>query len=169
MNSPKWFLLLILSLLLAGCGLQARVETVEPVSESLGISQLEIRNCESEEDLHRFLSDDFPVEKTIIISDFAQDPSSGESQLIPEDVRAKLLEQVDEAHKTMHEEAASLAGSRELVVPVNKIRLFRVEVTKMTCSSTLTFNMGLKKYSADYVYELKVPNDPGFWEISCTA
>jgi hypothetical protein len=169
MNIPKWFLLPFLSLLLAGCGLQARIETVEPVAESLGISQLEIRNCESEEDLHRFLSEDFPVEKTITISDFAQEASSGEDLLIPEDIRAKLLQQVDEAHKTMHEEAVNAAVAAKLVVPVNKIRLFRVEVTKMTCSSSLTFNMGLKKYSADYVYELKVPNDPGFWEISCTA
>jgi hypothetical protein len=168
----KRFLLwacLLTAVLTACSGLRAEVGVVEPLEKSLGVRQVELRNCQCPSDMHKLLSEDFQVEMKIRIDEQAACTSTGEKQTIPQQVRAELEKRVEKTYQKMHSEAVNMLETAEIVAPPDKIRLFRIEMIQKTCSSDVSFRMDGKTWTAQYTYELILPTDSGFWEISCTA
>lgn len=173
MSMTKLVSLLVLVLgaaVLVGCvGTGTEVIVVEPEKQSIGVEKYDMRNCQGEEEMRMFLAEGFEVEKAIHIAGQATGISTGDIRPIPDDVMIELEEQVDKAYQQMYEESIRQIETTEIVTPPDKIRLYQIHIILNTCQSEVSFNMSGRRYTAEYTYELRVPDEQGFWEMSCTA
>jgi uncharacterized protein (DUF1499 family) len=163
-------LTLFIFLLLAGCrGQSARVDIPEPVETQLETQKVELRNCESKTALHKSLASLVEIEKVITISPTATSPTSGEQIQISSQLENQLISEVDQAYRQKYEQAAKALEEVELVVPVGKIRTFEIEWIQQKFTSTIYFTVDQEEYAAEYTYQICIPHDVGYVEMSCTA
>lgn len=163
-------LTLMIFLLLTGCREQpAHIDIPEPVETQLETQKVELRNCESKTELRKPLASLVEIEKVITISPTATSRASGEQIQISSQLESQLISEVDRAYQQKYEQATKELGQVELIVPVGKIRTFEIEWMQQTFTSTISFTVDQEEYAAEYTYQMCVPHDVGYVEMSCTA
>lgn len=179
--SGLWALVVALGLICVGCGGQQKpgatpevAETIsvalaEPVRHELDGQLIELRNCETDTELRRPLASEVEIQIQISIAEEAMAVAGSESAEIPPEVRAELEARVELAYQETYEKVKASAEQTELTVPAWRIRRYEIDWQEQEFSSTVSFSMNGKAYTAPYVYKLCVPKKVGFQEMSCTA
>ena len=128
-----------------------------------------MRNCETTTELRQPLASEVEIQVQISIAEEATAVASGELAGIPPEVRAELEAEVEHAYREAYERAKASLEQTELTVPAWRIRTYKIDWEEQEFSSTVSFLMNSKAYTASYMYKLCVPRKAGFQEISCTA
>lgn len=168
--SGLWALVVALCLTCVGCsGQHINVAQAEPVESALDAQSVELRNCDTKAELRQSLASEVTIEKQITIADEATAAAGGETAEIPPEMKAKLVAEIEGAYEEMYETAKTGVEQTELTVPLGRIHTYRIEWKKQVFSSSVSFSMNGETYTAPYTYELCIPNEVGFREMSCTA
>jgi hypothetical protein len=163
-------LTVLLLTLIAGCAQRVTAVTqAEPVLEFLYATNLEIRNCDCPEDMQSDLASQIEIEKSIQIEDQAVNQSGEVLSPIPEEIKDQLLAEIELAYEPVYQEKAQELEGIELVIPLDKIHVYRIEWTKYSYQSAVSFWVDSRNYTTAYTYELVVPEEKGFAQRSCTA
>jgi hypothetical protein len=166
--SPAKYLLLLsllagVALLASACGPGITVNRVEPIENVLETQTLQLSNCDCDTELVSGVE----MQKELNIDDYAYTGSQDKRILIPAETRTELETELELVYEPLYEMAKTAAGQIQLTVPADKIRNFKIEWTQQTYSSTISFRKGLRTYTTEYTYELRLPRETGFIEISC--
>jgi hypothetical protein len=145
------------------------VALAEPVRHELNGQLIELRNCETTTELRRPLASEVEIRIQISIAEEATAVASGESAEIPPEVRAELETKVERAYQEAYERAKASLEQTELTVPAWRIRRYEIDWEEQEFSSTVSFLMNGKAYTASYIYKLCAPRKAGFQEMPCTA
>jgi hypothetical protein len=170
---PKTKLLLLIAvtcLLGTGCANRGiQVATVAPVERALRLETLDLRNCDSKEEMLTTLASEAPVRKNITISGEAASTATGETIIIPAETQASLEAQIESNYQSEYEQALTTAQRERLTIPVNKIHMYKVQWKQKMFSSTVSFLLNDELCQASYTYSLDIPELTGYFEMSCTA
>ncbi len=163
-------LTLLIFWLLTGCGEQPiRIDIPVPIEKQLETQKVELRNCESKTELHKSLDSLVEIEKVITVSPTATSPASGGHIRISPQLENRLISAVERAFQEKYEQASKELEEVELAVPVGKIRTFEIEWVQQTFTSVIHFIVDQNEYVAEYIYQICIPQDVGYVEMSCTA
>jgi hypothetical protein len=165
-------LILFMCLTMSGCkGSSVQVSQVAPIESNSSLSDrtVEIRNCDGTTELHRSLAAEAQVERQITIADIVTAVASGDSVELSPDIKTLLTDQIDQAYSQVYGEVKTEVERTEMVVPIGKIRTYKVYWKQQVFSSTLSFPINDEMYIADYRYTLDIPHVIITTEISCTA
>jgi hypothetical protein len=165
-------LIFIMCLTLSGCnGRSVQISQVAPIESNSSISDrtVEIRNCDGTAELHRSLAAEAQVERQITIADVATAVTSGETVELSPDIKNLLADQIDRAYSQVFEGIKTEVEQTEIVVPLGKIRTYRIYWKQQVFSSTLAFPINDEMHTADYRYTLDIPHVIITMEVGCTA
>lgn len=174
-------LIIFLWILLAGCStlsaqiskavpntLSAQVTKAVPEERALKSEILDLRNCASNEDLHSNLASEAPIKMQVALAEEATS-TTGDTILIPTELKEKLTTQIELAYQQAYEEAFSNAERIELDVPAHMIYMYDIKWTEQIFSSTVSFPMEGQDCIASYTYTLEIPELDSFTVMACTA
>ncbi|MGD2156564.1 MAG: hypothetical protein PVG32_06785 [Anaerolineales bacterium] len=157
-------------LILVGCNEQrVQVSRAVPAERQLTSETLDIRNCETTEDLHQPLSARLQVTKHISIDEKATLTTTDEKVEVPEEMRAELKTEIERVYQDEFEQAQSGLQQYELFVTANKIHMYKIRWVQREYRSNISFTMDNKPCEASYTYRLDVPEVEGYTEMACTA
>jgi hypothetical protein len=153
-----------LSLATAACGQRITVYMAEPLESALETEDLQLRNCDCDTEMVSTVE----IQKKMDIEDYARSGSQDNKVLIPPEIMAELVTELELAYEPVYEQAKTAVGQIRLTVPADMIRAYQIERIAQSYNSTISFRMGLKAYTTAYTYELRIPEESGFIEIPCT-
>jgi hypothetical protein len=159
----------MMCMLLAGCSSSAQVSQAAPEEGELTSKILDLRNCDTTEELHTTLGSKAPVSYQITVARLATSTTTGESSVIPDEISAALEADIASAYQPAYEQAVKSAEQVELVVPGTRIRLYEIYWKQQVYRSTVTFKMNDQDFTAGYTYVLVVPELGPFTEMACTG
>jgi len=163
---------LILSLwgLLAGCSSQlAQVSKAVPEERHLRSEILDMRNCQSEDEMNTTLASEAPVVYQVTLAKNATSTATGEEVEIPGEQQAILEDELVSAYQQEYEEATANAKQVELVIPAHMIHMYDIKWKEQTYSSSISFSMEGESCMADYTFVLKIPELKSYTTMACTA
>lgn len=170
-STPLSTVFILIGIVLAGCGGGAiQVHAVQAVASENPSSkeELEIYNCDRQTDLHRSLAEETQVTCTTAISSAAS-TASGDTLVIPEELKADLAAQIEQTYLKNKEEAEAKVSQMDLLVPVGKIRTYAITWKQEVYASTIAFRYNDIRYTAAYTYTVNIPGATIATEISCTG
>lgn len=175
-TSAAILLVICLGILLVGCanlpvlGNSALpvVNKAEPVKTTLDKETIELRNCDGLAG-EIPLSEKAPVNCQVTIPAEANAVDTGASSAIPGELQTQLADQVKATYQPLCDEATAAASQSILEVPAGRIRMFEINWTRQTISSTVSYKQDDQSYSAAYTYTLDVPAAIVIMETGCTA
>lgn len=155
---------------LVGCSTShAQVERTRPVEVAYGTETLDIRNCDSNEDMITTLASHAPVRQHISISEEATVVETASAIDIPAKILDDLRSQVEREFQPIFEEAVANAEGVEFTIPGHKIHMYQIHWIQQTYRATISFSMDDQTCSASYVYTLETPVLDSFTVMACTA
>jgi hypothetical protein len=161
------FFVLVLS---AGCSSQSvQVTQVTPVERHLRSEILDIRNCDSNEDMHTNLASEAPILYQVSLAKNATAASTGAVVEIPSEKQAILETEIVSAYQHEYEGAVAIAEQVELMVPAQMIYMYDIKWKEQVYSATVSFSLGGQACLADYTYSLEIPDLVGRKTMACTA
>ena len=138
-------ILAVLFISLAGCGESpVNVETADPEEASGGTETLDIRNCDSIEDMNTTLAAQAPVKQTVTIPEQANLEKNGSVVDIPPDVADELKLAVESAYLSEYKAAVSAAEGVKFTIPGDKIHMYKIFWIQRTYHSTISFSIDRK-------------------------
>lgn len=165
-------LILCSALIWAGCSVTTvhvnQAVAVESES-SLSTKWLELRNCDAQTELHRSLAEEAQVACTVHLTGVATAASSDGTLELTTALKARLTEQIESTYQQACEEAKTSVSQVDLVVPVGRINLYKIDWQQQVFSSTISFEMDRKTYTAPYTYSVDIPDATISTEMACTA
>jgi hypothetical protein len=177
-NQEKWtimkknlsFVIFVLSMSLVGCGNSPiQIEKADPEKAIIDSETLDIRNCDSNDDMVTTMAIYAPVRMQISISEPAKLIKTGSVVDIPSDMLEDIKLQVGTLYQPILEEAESSVGNIELTIPRNKIHMYQIKWVQQNYNSTVSFSINGWPCTANYLYTLEIPELDSFIEMSCTA
>lgn len=164
------WLIVFLCPLVAGCANQSiQVAATAPVERPLSSETLDLRNCDSNEEMNTSLDSEAPVRLRISIAEEAISVASGETMVIPAKTQAGLKAQIESVYQQEYEQAVARGKQVELTVPGHEILMVKVHWHRKVFSSTASFTIEHEPCTAAYTYELDVPELGEHFGMSCTA
>lgn len=159
-----------LSISLVGCGNSSiQIEKANPDKAIINSEIIDIRNCDSNDDMVTTMTSYAPVRLKISISEPAILIKTGSVVDIPSDMLEDLKFSVETMYKPILEEAESSLENIELTVPKNKIHMYQIKWIEQNYHSKVSFSINGRPCTADYFYTLEIPELGSFTEMSCTA
>lgn len=168
-------LILGISLLLSSCSqspihdAQVQVAQEAPVIKELLGESLDIRNCQSNEDMVTSLAAKAPVRQEISISRQATVVETGSTIDISDEIHNELKWQVQNKFQPIFEEAVANAENVELIIPGLTIHVYRIQWIQRVYRSTISFSINEQACTASYVYTLDTPDLLDYTMSVCTA
>lgn len=163
-------ILFVFSAVLVGCGeLAIQVEIVNPEELRIGTETLDIRNCDSNEDMVTSLGSQAPVKQHITISEQATLEKTGLYIDIPVEMLDELKLQVESMYQAEFDEALGSAEQVIFTIPAHKIHMYKIHWIQQHYQSTISFSIDRKPCTASYEYTLEVPELDSLTTMSCTA
>ena len=164
------FMLIILSVGLAGCGEHPIQVAVADAEESqVGTETLDIRNCDTTEEKVTTLATEAPIKHQIQISDQATLEETGTPIEIPPERLDELTIQVTNAYQVNYDEAQREAEQVAFTIPAEKIYMYKIHWIRQTYRSTISFSIDRQPCTVDYEYSLEIPELDSITTMSCTA
>jgi Na+-transporting NADH:ubiquinone oxidoreductase subunit NqrF len=164
------WLILFLCPLVAGCANQSiQVAAAAPLARPISSETLDLRNCDSNEEMNTSLESEAPVRLRISIAEEAISAASGESIVIPAETQAAVIAQIESVYQPEYEQAVARVEQVQLVVPGHKIHMYDIHWNREVYSSTVSFSIENEPCTAAYTYELDIPELGEHFEMSCTA
>ena len=137
-----------------------RVLLAEPVSQVTHNDDYYFDNCSPETPATRSLSEAAKVVETVTIADQATELTGSASVPIPAAVKDQLAAEVRAAYKAVFEEVISKVSQTTLYINAHERYNVLIIWEERLYTSTVTFPMDGKAYTAEYKYLLEVPQ-PG--------
>lgn len=159
-------------LVLADCSAQSmQVSMATPVEQNSSQSEkyVVLSNCGTLEELHRSLSEEVQVVRTITISDTAKTNDTGETIRLTDNIKAGLITQIEEVYQITLDEANKKVKQTELIVPGQRVRHFSISWKQQVFSSDISFNFDNQMYTASYTCALDIPQASQTVELICTG
>lgn len=170
MNKFSPLIVLFLSIYLVGCGnAPIIVERADPEVVEAGSETLDIRNCDSIDDMITTLESHAPVKQHISISETATSEKTGSAIDIPSDLIDELILQVESVYQGEFEEALANAEQVEFTIPGDKIHMYKIRWIQQIYSATISASINGQPSTASYVYTLETPDLDSLTTMSCTA
>lgn len=157
-------------IILTGCkSTQVEVNKGTPTVQTLHLEILDVRNCETTEDLHRSLADFQEVHQQTEIHQKATQKSTGNRMDIPEEARSILIQEINKAYQPELQRAVIALKETKIHVPAEKIHMYQIQWMEKTYHSTFSFTLDREAYQSSYTYRLEIPQIDGSRHMSCTA
>ena len=145
------------------------VGVVEPVVSDLGPKDLRLKNCETETELVRALSQQAPVEVQTELADLAVPEDGGEARDISAELRLALENRVAGTYQNAYMAAIDRLMRAEIRVPANAEAIVRVRYWQEHYEGTVSFSMEGRSFTSPYVYRLTYATLEGFRRTACSA
>jgi hypothetical protein len=147
---------------------------VEPVAPVDGISllekrSLELRNCQSKEDLHKSLATEAQVACTIQVANTAIPITTGAAFQLSPEMRTNIEKQVKDTYQAAYDEAQASVEQKEVVVPIGRIHKYTIFWKQQVFKSSASFSLENISYTVPYTYTLEIPRITISEQIACTA
>jgi hypothetical protein len=163
-------LTILLYTCLVGCNNSSiQVQQAAPEEVAYGTETLDMRNCDSNDDLLTTLASEAPVRQEISISEQATVVETGSVIDIPNEVQNELRSQVESVYQPIYEEAAAGTEMVNLTVPGHMIHMYKIHWIRRIYQSTISFSMNEQTCTASYVYTLETPDLDSTTIMACTA
>lgn len=160
----------VLSAFLVGCNdSPILVQWGDPEEIDVGSETLDIRNCDSNDDMVTTLASHAPVREQIFISEQATLVKTGSALDIPPDMRDELRLQVEAVYQTEFDEAAASAEMVEFTIPGHKIHMYKIMWIQQNYSSMISFSIDNQPCMASYIYTVETPDLDSLTTMACTA
>ncbi len=169
-NSKHTLLTIFLCFYLVGCSSSpTQVGQAVPEESAYGEETLDMRNCDSNDEMVTTLADQAPVKQQISISEQATVIETGSAIDIPNKVHDELKLQVKNEYQPIFEEAVANAKKVELTIPGHKIYMYKIYWNHRIYRSTISFTINNQACTAPYVYTLETPILDSYTVMACTA
>ena len=173
MNRQKAILATLTILLyacLAGCS-RSPVDVEQAVPEEMAFASetLDIRNCDSNDDMRTTLADQAPVKQQVSIAEQATVVETGSAIDISPEILDELRLQVESAYQPLFEEAVTSAEKVEFTIPGHMIHMYKIHWIRRIYRSTISFSINDQSCAASYVYTLESPDLDSHTVMACTA
>ena len=145
------------------------VEMVEPVKRTLNSEEYQLYNCESTTEMRKVRSVELPLQKAITVSERATPVKGGQEVMIPEDVRALLVDQAESTYAEVYKAASATLDQEEFVVPGQRTIAWDIEWEEQQYACMVSFQMKGANYTASCTYTLGAPNITLNRIIVCTG
>lgn len=168
---------IVVLLFMTGCvaGVAKPVEKIalitksEPIEEKTQYQYLEIKNCESTEELITNLENEFPVMIQVNITDEVISDTTKLASQIPEEIKSQLTSEIIETYQVEYNEAKKMSVETILQIAPDKIKYFSIIFHPLLYESILSFSMNNDSYSCAYSYQLTYPTISETILTNCTA
>jgi hypothetical protein len=162
--------LTLLSVGLVGCGeLPITLEMVDPEEVRVGTQTLDIRNCDSNDDMLTTMASQSPVSQKIKIAEQATLEKNGSSIDIPSYKLEELKSQVAVMYQAKFEQAVTDAEQVTFTIPANKIHMYKIHRIQQNYRSTISFSIDRQPCTTSYEYTLETSELDSLTTMSCTA
>lgn len=164
------FLTILLFGCLIGCGnISIQVKMAVPEEIVVNTETLDIRNCDSNNNMVTTMAAEAPVKQEISISKQATILGTGSTVDLPLEIQDELRSQVERIYKPEYEEVVSGAEMVEFTIPGHMIHMYKIHWIQREYRSTISFQMDEQKCTTSYVYTLEFPDLEGKTVMACTA
>jgi hypothetical protein len=147
---------------------------VEPVVSVDGKSllekrSLELRNCQSKEDLHKSLATEAQVACTVQVANTAIPITTGAALQLSPEMKTNIEKQVKDTYQGAYDEAQASVEQKEVVVPIGRIHKYTIFWKQQVFKSNASLEMDDVSYSVPYTYTLDIPRITISEQMACTA
>ena len=155
---------------LVGCS-NSRIQVEQAVPEELAhdTETLDMRNCDSNDDMVTTLAAQAPVRQEIYISEQATVVETGLEIDVPTITLEELRLQVESVYQPVFEEAVANAEKVKFTIPGHMIHMYKVHWIQQIYQSTVSFSINGQTCTASYVYKLEIPDLDSTTVMACTA
>lgn len=168
----RWFTLsiFIMALCLSGCGNAGiQIAMAEPEEARSGSETLDIRNCDSNDEMVTDLSAHAPVKQEIIISETATAVKTGQALVIPSEMLDEIKVQIEALYQQVLEEAVTRTEAEVFNIPGHKIHMYKIYWVQQHYRSEVSLTIDGQSCKTSYEYVLEIPELDSFTVMSCTA
>ncbi|HLA98747.1 MAG TPA: hypothetical protein VJL34_09850 [Anaerolineales bacterium] len=159
-----------ISLLISNCSRPSiQVYQAAPIEQAVREETLDMRNCDSNDDMVTTLAAQAPARQHISISELATAVETGSVIDIPNEVYNELRLQIESAHRTVFEKAVASAEKVDFTIPGHKIHMYKIHWIQQIYRSTISFAINDQACTASYVYTLEIPKLDSYTVMACTA
>lgn len=175
MNHSKNFwiasiILFSLSLALVGCSsTTVQVAMAQPEDVEKGAEILDIRNCDSNDEMVTDLAAEAPVEQHITIAEKCTVDETGSTIDIPDVMMDEIRTQVEEEYAAIFSETVTNTQAEEFRIPGHMIHMYKIKWLQKTYQSTVSFSIDNQSCTAFYTYTLEYPILDSSTSMACTA
>jgi hypothetical protein len=134
-----------------------RVAVVAPISRVLYNDEFYLDNCSGDSEVRRPLASIAQVEKSVALAAEATATTTGTTAAIPEELKAKLLTQIELVYQETLDTARSNLEQTEMVAGAHTRFTFTIIWEEQEFASTVSFAMNGITYTAPYTYTLHIP------------
>ena len=160
----------MMSLCLAGCGKAGiQVAMAEPEEARSGSETLDIRNCDSHDEMVTTLAAYAAVKQDISIAETAIADKTGQALEIPPETLDEIKAQVETLYQPVFEDAHARTAAVEFTIPGFKIHMYKIHWVQQQYRSKVSLTIDGQSCSASYIYSLEIPELDSLTTMSCTA
>lgn len=134
-----------------------RVAVVAPTSRILRSEEFYLDNCSGLKEARQPLASIAQVEKSVSLAAAATAAKTGTTAAIPEELKAKLVTQIELAYQEAFDTATSNVEQTEMVAGAHTRFTFVIIWEEQVFASTASFVMNGITYTAPYTYTLHIP------------
>lgn len=172
-KSTVWTALIVLfslSFAFSGCDSPSvQVVKAQPEEAQIGAETLDMRNCDSLDELVTTLADEAPVREQISIPEQATVNETGTVIDIPSPMVTVIEEQIEQEYAPAYKTAVEQAEQEVLTIPGHMIHMYKILWMQKTYQSTLSLSIDNKPCTAFYTYTLEYPMVDSSTKMACTA
>lgn len=159
-----------LSLALVGCSsTPVQVTMAQPEEIDKGAEILDMRNCDSNDELVTNLAAEAPVQMHITIAEQCTLDKTGSTIVIPDHLVDYVRAQIEEEYAPVFEETTSNTAAEKFQIPGHMIHMYKIKWLQKTYKSTASFSIDHQSCIAFYTYTLDYPILNNSTSMACTA
>ena len=167
----KFLVILLAAALMAACS-RSSIQVSRAVPEELALSfaeTLDIRYCDSNDDMLTTLASEAPVRQHTSIAEEAISVDTSAAIEIPADTLANLNKQIEGAYQQEYEQAVASSEQVEFNIPGHMIHMYKIKWNQQVFRSIVSFYINNQACTASYTYALEIPELDSANVMACTA